>query len=93
MVKTECKETYRKKISNKKLDGEINVNGRVFAITAFDNMIIVYENDESKSPSSTNLKAKSRTSDAITTTCILSPTLQSLMSDALHSIMCTSMTC
>lgn len=47
-----------KKVSNKKLDGEINVNGRGFNVTAFDNMIMVYENDESKSPSSTNFEGK-----------------------------------
>ena len=56
--KQSAKKPTAKKMSNKKLDGEINVNGRVFTITAFDNMIIVFENDESKSPSSTNFEGK-----------------------------------
>lgn len=47
-----------KQVTNKKLDGEINVNGRIFTVNAFDNMIMVYENDESKSPSSKNFEGK-----------------------------------
>ncbi|WP_287797662.1 hypothetical protein [Segatella copri] len=47
-----------RQVTNKKLDGEINVNGRVFTVNAFDNMIMVYENDESKSPSSKNFEGK-----------------------------------
>lgn len=56
--KQSARKPVTKKVSNKKLDGEINVNGRVFSITATDNMIMVFENDESKSPSSKNFDGK-----------------------------------
>lgn len=80
-----------RQVTNKKLDGEINVNGRVFTVNAFDNMIMVYENDEAKVLHPKILKAKSRTSDAKTTTCILSPTLQNRMNNDSLSTMCISM--
>ena len=47
-----------KQVTNKKLDGEINVNGRIFTVNAFDNTIMVYENDESKRKKKKNFEGK-----------------------------------
>ena len=51
------KKQATRKIATKQVTNK-NVNGRIFTVNAFDNMIMVYENDESKSPSSKNFEGK-----------------------------------
>lgn len=41
---------------NKKHEGKINVNGRVFNVAAVDNAILIFDGDENKSPLSKNFE-------------------------------------